>query len=222
MGQMVNQRHSDILMNKNCLIVFAKNIVLGKVKTRLAKTIGDTGAVNVYIKLYNITEQASSNVKDTDIQIHFSDEILEGVWPNASKFVQSEGDLGQRMNHAFKNAFEQGYEKVICIGTDLPEMNTEIIEKAFKKLDQTDFVFGPAADGGYYLVGSNEPQSYIFQNKPWSTDGLLELTLNEITENKHTYTQLDILNDIDTVEDLEKSVLSEEFKHYYELLKRDK
>ena len=201
-------------MPKNLLIVFAKNIVLGKVKTRLAESIGDTAALNVYIRLFEITERESSNVKNADVHVHFSDVIINSKFPNAKKFVQVEGDLGHKMEAAFAQGFADGYEKIIGIGADLADLTTELIEDAFKQLDQNDFVFGPAQDGGYYLVGTTLPQLYIFENKPWSTEILLKETLAEIKAKNHSVATLETLNDIDVLEDLKGSSLSEEFREY--------
>lgn len=198
-------------MQKNLLIVFAKNIVLGKVKTRLAKSIGDSEALNVYVRLYEITEKESLKVKGADLEIHFSDVILKSKWANSNRFVQVKGNLGVKMKHAFEKAFEKGYQNVICIGTDLADQKAEIIENGFRQLIKNDFVFGPAEDGGYYLVGCSKKQLYIFDNKPWSTTLLLNETLAEIKTKQHSVALLETLNDIDTKDDLRNSWLSQEF-----------
>ena len=198
-------------MQKNLLIVFAKNIVLGKVKTRLAKSIGDTQALNVYIKLFDITEKESSNVKNVDLQIHFSDVIINAKWPNSKKFVQVEGDLGVKMKHAFNKGLKAGYTKIVGIGSDLADITSELIESAFEQLNHHDFVFGPAKDGGYYLIGTSQKELYIFENKPWSTESLLKLTLEEIQSKNQSVYQLQTLNDIDDIEDLRTSKLAKEF-----------
>ncbi len=202
-------------MSKNLLIVFAKNVVLGKVKTRLANEIGDTAALNVYTKLFEITERESSKVKNVDMHVHFSDVILNAKFPNAKKFVQVKGNLGDKMKAAFSQGFTEGYQNIIGIGTDLPDLTASLIEAAFVKLKQKDFVFGPAEDGGYYLVGTSHPQLYIFENKPWSTESLLDITLREIEANKHSVATLKTLNDIDYLEDLQASDLAAEFKEYW-------
>ena len=201
-------------MQKNLLIVFAKNIVLGKVKTRLAKTIGDTNALNVYIKLFEITERESCKVKNVDVQVHFSDVIINTKFPNAKKFVQVEGNLGDKMKHAFNQGFAAGYQNIVGIGADLADLTSELIESAFDKLKTNDFVFGPAEDGGYYLVGTAQPQLYIFENKPWSTPALLQETLTEIKAKSMSVSFLKTLNDIDTVEDLKASVLAKAFEQF--------
>ena len=201
-------------MTKNLLIVFAKNIILGKVKTRLAKSIGDNGAFEIYKHLVEITEKESLKLEGCDLHIYFSDVILNALWPNETKFIQQGNDLGERMMHAFKSSFEQGYKHVIGIGTDLPDLNAEIISQGFEKLKTDDAVFGPSEDGGYYLIGMNELHRCVFENKPWSTENLLEITINELKINGQNVAQLATLNDIATIEDLIDSSISKEFNHY--------
>jgi len=200
-------------MQKNLLIVFAKNTKKGKVKTRLAASIGNEGALAVYKALLKITEKESSEVENTDLHIYFSHKILKKPWPNDQKFVQYKGNLGDKMKGAFSNGLANGYSSIIGIGTDLADLKAEVIEEAFDKLGQNDFVFGPAQDGGYYLVGTSQTQLYIFDNKPWSTEELLNLTLQEIKSNNHTVAKLQTLNDIDFVKDLKASCLAKELRN---------
>ena len=143
-----------------------------------------------------------------DIQVYFSHEIDESAWGEVPKYVQEGKDLGSRMSNAFKTGFKAGYTQIIGVGADLPDLTAERIENAFRELDTHDFVFGPAEDGGYYLVGLNGDKGlYVFENKPWSTADLLKLTKAEIETKKHKLVLLEELNDIDTIEDLEKSSL---------------
>ncbi|MBT8326952.1 MAG: TIGR04282 family arsenosugar biosynthesis glycosyltransferase [Bacteroidia bacterium] len=188
----------------NLVIVFVKNIKMGKVKTRLAKTIGDEAAFQVYNKLVNITEQATEKLT-IDRRIYFSDAIVDSKWPNDSKEVQRGKDLGERMLNAFIEGFNDGYKNIVLIGSDLPDISSVIIENAFAQLKNNDVVFGPAEDGGYYLVGMSKTHRQIFKNKPWSQPNLLKITLDELKENDVAI--LEILNDIDTLEDLKKSKL---------------
>jgi len=201
-------------MARNLLIVFAKNITEGKVKTRLAASIGNKGALEVYKALFTITEKESSAVKNADLRIYFSHEILKNPWPNAQKFIQCQGNLGDKMKDAFQQGVADGYTNIIGIGADLADLKASFVEDAFEKLNEHDFVFGPAQDGGYYLVGTSLPQLYIFDNKPWSTEGLLEETLAEIEGENHSVALLNTLNDIDFVEDLKASSLAKEFEKF--------
>jgi rSAM/selenodomain-associated transferase 1 len=196
---------------KQLLIIFVKNIVLGKVKTRLAKTIGNTGAFNIYKQLFDITLKESIKVNCTR-HIYFSDVIINAPWPNDAKFVQSGSDLGIRMSNAFKHGFEQGFEEIILIGSDLPEISQNIINSGFKALVQNKTVFGPALDGGYYLVGMTEFIPDIFLNKRWSQPQLLKETLKELTSLKISSGEITPLNDIDNLDDLNKSTLNSPYK----------
>lgn len=191
-------------MTKNLLIVFVKNIILGKVKTRLAKTIGDEGAFQIYSELVGITEQETQRVNAIR-HIYFSDVIISSKWENDQKFTQEGADLGIRMKNAIQNGFDQGFENIIVIGSDLPDISSEVIEKAFEQLQSNDVVFGPAYDGGYYLLGMSQMIPSIFDNKPWSQSNLLECTLDEISEQGKSISLLQTLNDIDTFEDLVNS-----------------
>ena len=188
-------------MSKNLLIVFVKNIILGKVKTRLAKTIGDVGAFNIYYELFSITENASQEV-DVNRHIYFSDVIIPSKWENDKKFIQEGNNLGKKMQNAFQQGFDNGYENIILIGSDLPNISKEIIDAGFDKLQDNDVVFGPAEDGGYYLIGMSKMNASIFENKPWSQSELLAVTLGQLNEQQQKVGQIETLNDIDTFEDL--------------------
>ena len=188
-------------MTDALVIVFVKNIKLGTVKTRLAKTIGDFGAFEVYSELVKITEIATEEL-DIDKRIYFSNAVVDTKWQNEFKTVQHGADLGERMLNAFKDGFESGYKRIVLIGSDLPDINSTHIKKGIEALTTSDVVFGPAEDGGYYLVGLSKMNTAIFTNKPWSQSNLLEQTLQELHNNKVTVSTLETLNDIDTYEDL--------------------
>lgn len=188
-------------MTDALVIVFVKNIKLGTVKTRLAKTIGDYGAFEVYSELVKITEKATSELK-VDKRIYFSNAIADSQWQNNFKAVQNGVDLGERMMDAFKDGFKDGYKRIVLIGSDLPDINSKHIESGLEKLNDNKVVFGPAEDGGYYLIGLSEFETCVFENKPWSQSNLLEVTLSELNQKGIKTGVLDTLNDIDTYEDL--------------------
>ena len=139
------------MQNNQLLIIFVKNFVPGKVKTRLAKSIGNNGALDVYKDLFDITHKESLKV-DCTRHIYFSDSIMSTFWPNDEKFIQKGTDLGEKMLNAFKKGFEQGYKNIILIGSDLPDISKDIINSGFRALNKNQTVFGPALDGGYYLA----------------------------------------------------------------------
>ncbi|MDN3491178.1 TIGR04282 family arsenosugar biosynthesis glycosyltransferase [Winogradskyella bathintestinalis] len=188
-------------MTDALVIVFVKNIKLGTVKTRLAKTIGDFGAFEVYSELVKITEKATDALT-MDKRIYFSNAVVESKWQNDFKTVQNGKDLGERMMNAFKEGFDAGYKKIVLIGSDLPDINSTHITSGLKALETNDVVFGPAEDGGYYLVGLSKLNTDIFTDKPWSQPNLLEVTLQELHSKHISVGTLAVLNDIDTYDDL--------------------
>ena len=191
---------------------------MGKVKTRLAKTIGNEAAFEVYKELVSLTENATNNLS-FDKRIYFSDSVDQTKWQNDLKTIQYGIDLGERMKNAFADGFNLGYENIILIGSDLPDISNSIIENGFKALQKSEVVFGPAEDGGYYLIGMSKLNSFIFEDKPWSQSNLLDVTLNELNKNNIKFSLLDILNDIDTYEDL---IASNFYKNNTELQQKIK
>lgn len=192
-------------MKTNALLIFTRNPELGKVKTRLAKTIGDQKALQVYKDLLQHTMEQTQDL-DCDKYVFYDTTIIDDdIW-NLKYFhkrVQAQGDLGQKMQAAFDLLFDLGYQKCIVIGSDLFDLKTTIINQAFAALEKTETVLGPAEDGGYYLLGLKQKNKAVFQNKAWGTTTVFEDTLNDLDPKKVHL--LETLNDIDTIADLEKS-----------------
>ena len=196
------------MTSKNRIIVFTRNPELGKVKTRLAKTLGDQSALDIYKFLLNHTEKT---IRDLDYNkaVYYSENIHHNdIWDDViySKHLQNGTDLGERMHNAFQDAFNHYFEKVIIIGSDLLDLKPLHIQQAFEQLDNNDFVIGPAKDGGYYLLGMKQINPNVFKNKDWGTSSVLKNTLQDIEH--FNVKLLEELNDIDTFEDM---------KHYKEL-----
>lgn len=195
----------------NLVIVFAKNPELGKCKTRLAKSIGDEKALEIYKELLKHTAQTIGNVNASRV-VFYSEEIqTQDFWDDTlfQKQVQSEGHLGKKMQDAFDWGFAQGYSKICIVGSDLLELRASDLENAFRELEQNDIVFGPAYDGGYYLMGMTQFYKQAFLEKAWSTETVLEKTVEDLKGLSIAF--LDTKTDIDTVEDLMKHP---EFHHY--------
>lgn len=189
--------------SENLLLIFTRNPELGKAKTRLAKTVGDEKALEIYKFLLEKTQYISCKVT-SDKAVYYSVKIRENdIWDDEiyQKNLQNGEDLGIRMLNAFKNSFDAGYKKVLIIGSDLYDLTSENIENAFKQLDNNDVVLGPAEDGGYYLLGMNALQENIFQNKEWGTASVRKDTLADLTDKKVFL--LEELNDVDVFEDIE-------------------
>ena len=211
MGDYENQEYAysrKSSMNKDTLIVFVKNPLPGKVKTRLAQKIGVKNALSIYQKLLNHTLKIILPLTQ-DVIIYYSDEvIIDDMWAGHPflKEKQTGIELGDKMNNAFIDYFSKGYKKICIIGSDNLEITTEIIEQAFLELNETDIVIGPSTDGGYYLVGMKAQYSEIFKNKSWSTSRVLEETINDLDNQTISYSLLKTLSDIDTYKDLKKAI----------------
>ena len=190
------------MSKENLLIIFTKNPVLGKVKTRLAKGVGDKKALEIYKFLLKHTKDITGKL-NVNKQVYYAWNIAEDdIWKDGGfqKRLQVEGDLGEKMEAAFKSGFDEGYNKIIIIGSDLYDMDTTDLEEAFKELENHNYVIGPAEDGGYYLLGMKSLNSALFINKAWSTSSVFEQSLQDMQEG--TYKALPLKNDIDTLEDI--------------------
>ena len=188
---------------KSLLIIFYRNPKIGKVKTRLAATLGNQKALEIYRKLSWHTKTITEDL-NLDKIVFYSDVIdLMDIWPNATflKAFQEGEDLGEKMKNAFVAGFETGYTSICIIGTDCFELTGEIITQAFEVLKSADAVIGPAGDGGYYLLGMNGP-SDVFQNKNWSTETVLQETIHDFESLGLHYFLLQELKDVDTEDDL--------------------
>ncbi len=198
-------------MSKNLLIIFTRNPELGKVKTRLAKSIGDENALTIYKTLLDRTEKTTKYL-DCDKAVYYSVKIRNNdIW-DASIYLKHQqygDDLGIRMHNAFSEAFNNKYDKVAIIGSDLFDLNPNHINEAFERLNSNDIVIGPAHDGGYYLLAMKSLYSQVFKNKNWGTSTVFNDTIKDL-KNKPIHL-LETLNDIDVYDDL-KNI--EAFKKY--------
>lgn len=191
-------------MSKNHLIIFVKNAELGKVKTRLATTVGDENALLIYKVLLEHTFQITLPI-NADKDVYYSDFIQNVDQFNElvyQKHIQKGKDLGERMYNAFRHSSGEWADHIVLIGSDCYELNSGIIEEAFKVLKTSDFVLGPAEDGGYYLIGMNEPEKSVFENIEWSTPNVLLDTILQIQKLGKTHYLLPTLSDVDREEDL--------------------
>ncbi len=202
---------------KNHLIIFAKYPREGEVKTRLAATLGFKKATEFSRVCAEHVFSELRAVKSCTAHIFYGG---ESDGENMKKWcgggfeytAQYGGDLGARMENAFKKVFKNGAKKVVIIGTDAPDISAEIIEDAFKKLDESDVVIGPAFDGGYYLLGMKKIYGELFKNVAWSTDSVFKSTMEIAQQNNLSVAVLKTLQDIDTEDDL-KSWLKNSKNH---------
>lgn len=183
---------------KKILIVFARKPEIGKVKTRLAKEIGDPDALKIYLELldHTISVAQSSNI---EFKVYWSETSNQ-----SNDEVQEGNDLGEKMFNAICKELKTA-DSVCLIGTDTPFITTHILEEAFNSLETHDLIFGPAKDGGYYLVGSKAfPPKELFLNRNWSHANVLKEAL-EVAKKAGLKTFLTPqLLDIDTRKDLQE------------------
>jgi len=189
---------------KNALIIFARYPVLGKVKTRLASSFGKEFALGFYkVCSRHLFAEIVRNQNDFFTPFLFcseKDELKEIIdWAGSgSEYCYQEGsDLGERMSNAFNKVFTLGAKKAVIIGTDVPDISKNLIASSFMLLDEKDFVIGPSTDGGYYLLGMKNLNYDLFSGINWSTETVLNQTINRITENNFSFAKLEQLHDID-------------------------
>ena len=194
------------------LLIFIKNPELGKVKTRLAATVGDEGALDVFKKLLANIHDKSLNVQADKLLFYSSFVNENDIWENDifHKNLQNQSpDLGQRMLSAFEKAKELGYSKALIVGSDIYEVSTEILNKGFEYLENSETVLGPSHDGGYYALGFNFEKinlssflKDVFLNKSWSHEHVAQEAIEVMNSYSYTCKSLPTLRDIDTEEDL--------------------
>ena len=193
----------DVLMDKAELIVFYKALIKGTIKTRIAETLGENNTLFLYKAMLS---DLKNNIKKlepiTHPMVNTGAEKESLFWENSS--VQCCGDLGQRMEHAFTDAFTRGKERVLLIGSDIPEINSSLLISLFKMLDRSDLVLGPSFDGGYYCIGFKREtfNPTLFHDIPWSTEEVLNLTMKKAYSENLTTALGPVLQDFDNEEDL--------------------
>ncbi len=197
-------------MNYAAILVFLKNPVRSTVKTRLALSLGDDPTLGLYRRFVMDTVEKADASGEVTLCFQSDDgtppnDLLTG---NRRWAPQRGEDLGERMAHGFRSAFERGYDKVLLVGTDAPDMPKEHYREAFDELDRHDAVIGPARDGGYLLIGFRKSgfSAEVFNGVSWSTETVLEKTLEILSENRLSCHKLPLWYDVDTGEDFKALV----------------
>ncbi len=193
------------------LLIFAKEPRPGRVKTRLAERIGTVPAAGIYSILLDwVVRRCQSSAKrwrtvvclTPDDAVARSDRFLPAGLPVCR---QGDGDLGERLERAFAEAWARGARHAVAIGTDCPDLSETDITGAFAALEGVDVALGPAVDGGYYLIGlrASEPNSLrLFRDVDWSTERVYAQTLRRAAAEKLRVGELPTRRDIDTLDDL--------------------
>ncbi len=197
-------------MESGALLVFLKRPTPGEVKTRLAPDLGAQAAADLYRVLAEETlRRTVPRPGDYGRLLCFAPanarrEMREWL-PGETWLAQKGGDLGDRMAHAFREAFRRGARRAVLIGSDAPSLTRELVLTAFAALGDNDLVLGPARDGGYYLVGLSRPCDVLFREVPWSTPEVLRVTLERAGALGLRAWLLERLRDIDTLDDVRES-----------------
>ena len=207
------------MTNIQALAIFCKTPEKGFVKTRLAASVGDQKALEIYLDLLKITDQETkpfSSSRHLFLVSALEDSIEQMqstlqqqdlfIDPKINFAIQQGEDLGQRMFAAFKNLFKN-HRSVVLIGCDLPDLTSALISKAFDALQSNDLVIGPSCDGGYYLIGLKKEMPDLFKEISWSSEKVLKQTLERAERLSLKVQLLEKLRDIDTVDDLHLSKL---------------
>jgi rSAM/selenodomain-associated transferase 1 len=195
------------------IVVFLKFPAPGRVKTRLAESIGAERAAAIYVRLVARTLGAlpadgaviwlyGAPAECLGMIGSWVDEMLPDRGWEGELIAQPVGDLGSRLEWVFECAFARGFSKVIAVGTDCPDLRAAHFSAAWQALDRADAVFGPTVDGGYYLVGLRRPAPELFRDIPWSSYQTLTQTLGVADAMGLGVEQLEELRDIDTIDDL--------------------
>lgn len=194
-------------MTRELIIVFARTPEHGKVKTRIAKSVGSDEALRIYIKLLQFTENLLATIKKEKLLMLSSITDYQ-FWEGVPQSLQIGNNLGEIIINACSSTITKAATHCIIIGTDCTELTSEIINDAFAKLNKYDVVIGPAKDGGYYLIGFNNFYPQLFQNISWGTDIAFAETLDIAKKLQLTFAILPELNDVDEVADIPKDWLN--------------
>jgi hypothetical protein len=196
------------MIPRQLVTLFVKAPIPGRVKTRLAIDIGDQAACSIYRRLVDqVLQQIQASGLALALFFDGDVTLVPESWKQYARFCiqQQGGDLGERMAAAFSRLFSDGVQQAIVIGSDIPGINAAYLLQSFDLLKEHPLVLGPALDGGYCLIGFNQSHftESVFQNIPWNSDQVLELTLHAAAQAGLTVGLLPALRDIDTVEDLQ-------------------
>jgi uncharacterized protein len=205
--------------HKRRLILFGRYPVPGRVKTRLIPLLGPLSAAELHRQLTERTLSVLLRSDQAQVTVAYAGGTNLQVrrWLGAGPdryFSQEPGDLGRRMQHSMRCAFDRGAKQVVLVGTDIPGLGRQHVADAFEALAQHDLVLGPSEDGGYWLIGCRAPAP-LFQHIDWGSDQVLAQTLAAAARHGLSVAFLQRLSDIDTEEDLRRWYPQEQLHRPY-------
>ena len=198
-----------VQVSQNQLILFTKAPELGNVKTRLAAEVGAARALEVHNQLVTSALKRLCGAECFEVVLCVT-KVNQAVKDWANKFtipitLQPSGDLGARMYGALATA---SAEKVVLVGSDCPDIDSDYVKQAFETLEYKPVVFGPAEDGGYGLIGVRQsPLKKIvslFEEIPWGGDQVFEITTKRLERLRIKYGVLPTIWDVDVLEDWQR------------------
>lgn len=191
------------------IVIFTKYPKPGKVKTRLIPYLGPQTAALLHRRLTEHVvgcAREAARAWNLELQVHFQggheQRMREWLGEGIMYQAQEGGDLGERMQRAFGNAFQRGACSVVLVGSDLPGLTSMILGEAFGALETHRVVLGPAMDGGYYLIGMKKDTPDLFSGIPWGSEYVFLRTLERIAQLGLGVKLLKKLHDVDRPEDL--------------------
>lgn len=198
---------------KSALALFAKMPVPGQVKTRLLPSLSAEQSAELYrCMLLDTVARVSTLCLDTFLFCDGEEAYFRGIAPGATILPQQGDDLGSRLENAFSRVSSLGYTACSVIGTDAPDLPLSYVEESFKKMQGgADVVFGPAEDGGYYLVAVKGSYGELFKEIPWSSADVLRSSLERARSGGLCATLLPSWYDVDSIDDLYRPGLSDPY-----------
>src|SRR6056297_1032747 len=200
-----------MIVKELAIIIFTRYPKPGQTKTRLISLLGQVGAAELHQHILEHTiKQADKGCDELPVHriISFNggNQTKMNHWlgPDGDYFQQQGKDLGENLRQTMEYAFDKNFRKVLLVGSDIPGIRSAILKKGFRFLNDKDMVLGPAADGGYYLIGmhKNAYTSGFFNGINWGLSSVLEETITLAQKSDLSYSLLEKLHDIDTPEDL--------------------
>lgn len=202
-------RSDGKLTKARALVVVAKAPFEGFVKTRLSPYLGPADAATLYECLLGDIVAKLEKFKESEFWLAFApggEEYFCQNYAPVRLLAQRGKDLGERLYHVFVDLFDRGYGEIVVADSDSPTVPLSSIDLAYKQLSKEgcDLVLGPSVDGGYYLIGLKQPMERVFHDIPWSTNSVLDATLNRARELALRVGLLPPAYDIDVEEDLRR------------------
>ena len=194
--------------NKQAIIIFSRLPIGSETKTRLASLLNEQQREILHVAMWaDIFSEVMNLSGKINIFLYWTG---SGDINNYKKFIpenfilrqQTGGNLGEKMNNAMREIFYTGYNRVVLIGSDIPSVRHENIERAFDSLNHSDVVIGPSEDGGYWLIGMKKFIPDSFNISKWGNSSVLNSTIKKLNDSGTIYNLADTLQDLDTPDDI--------------------